>query len=250
MKKFFLTTPLYYANARPHVGSAYSTLVCDAVARYKRMCGYDVAFLTGTDEYGENIERAAAQAGITPKELVDRNSQVFRELWKLLDIRYTHFIRTTSPDHVRSVQKMIRRAQDAGYIYKGKYQGRYCVYDNLYVSDSTDPINCPTCGRPAELKNEENYFFKLSAFQDRLLGHYEKFSKFVQPAFRRNEVVSFVRGGLRDISVSRRDRKSTRLNSSHGYISYAVFCLKKKNAQTAQLGSASRNARDGANQCS
>ena len=207
MKKFFLTTPLYYANARPHVGSAYSTLVCDAVARYQRMCGYDVAFLTGTDEYGENIERAAAQAGITPKELVDRNSQVFRELWKLLDIRYTHFIRTTSPDHVRSVQKMIRRAQDAGYIYKGKYQGRYCVYDNLYVSDSTDPINCPTCGRPSELKNEENYFFKLSAFQDRLLGHYEKFPEFVQPAFRRNEVVSFVRGGLRDISVSRRTLK-------------------------------------------
>src|SRR5437667_11813431 len=118
MNEFFLTPPLYSANARPHVGSAYSTLVCDAVARYKRMCGYDVAFLTGTDEYGENIERAAAHAGITPKELVDRNSQVFRELWKLLVVPSTHFIRTTPPDHVHSLQKMICGAEDAGLIFQ------------------------------------------------------------------------------------------------------------------------------------
>ena len=205
--KFYLTTPLYYANARPHVGSAYSTLVCDTIARYKRMCGYDVAFLTGTDEYGENIERAAAKIGVTPQELVDGNYRVFRDLWELLGIEYTHFIRTTSPEHVRSVQRMIRRAQAAGYIYKDRYQGRYCVYDNLYVSDSTEPANCPTCGRPAELKDEENYFFKLSAFQDHLLQHYQEHPKFVQPDFRRNEVVSFVKTGLRDISVSRRTLK-------------------------------------------
>jgi methionyl-tRNA synthetase len=204
MKKFYLTTPLYYANARPHVGSAYSTLVCDTIARYKRLCGYDVTFLTGTDEYGENVERAATQLGLAPQELVDRNSRIFRDLWKLLGIEYTHFIRTTSPEHVHSVHKMIRRAQAAGYIYKGRYQGRYCVYDNLYVSDSTEPADCPTCGRPAELKDEENYFFKLSAFQDRLLERYEKYPEFVQPDFRRNEVKSFVKSGLRDISVSRK----------------------------------------------
>ncbi len=209
-KKFYLTTPLYYANARPHVGSAYSTLVCDTIARYKRLCGYDVAFLTGTDEYGENVQRAAAQLGLAPQELVDRNSHIFRDLWKLLGIEYTHFIRTTSPEHVRSVHKMIRRAQAAGYIYKGRYQGRYCIYDNLYVSDSTEPANCPTCGRPAELKDEENYFFKLSAFQERLLKLYRRHldqpaeCPFVQPDFRLNEVIGFVKSGLRDISVSRK----------------------------------------------
>ncbi len=209
-RKFYLTTPLYYANARPHVGSAYSTLVCDTIARYKRLCGYDVAFLTGTDEYGENVQRAAAQLGLAPQELVDRNSHIFRDLWKLLGIEYTHFIRTTSPEHVHSVHKMIRRAQAAGYVYKGRYQGRYCVYDNLYVSDSTEPADCPTCGRPAELKDEENYFFKLSAFQERLLKLYRRHldqpaeRPFVQPDFRLNEVVGFVKGGLRDISVSRK----------------------------------------------
>lgn len=207
MKKFYITTPLYYANARPHVGSAYSTLVCDAIARYKRLCGFEVAYLTGTDEYGQNLERAAASLGITPQGLVDRNSAIFRDLWKLLNIQYTHFIRTTSPEHVLSVQKMIRRARAAGLIYKKQYQGRYCVHDNLYVSNSTEPADCPTCGRPAELMTEENYFFRLSAFQDRLLELYEKHPEFIQPDFRRNEVVSFVKSGLQDISVSRQTLK-------------------------------------------
>jgi methionyl-tRNA synthetase len=207
MPKFYLTTPLYYANARPHVGSAYSTIVCDVIARYKRQCGYDVAYLTGTDEHGENIARAAAKLAMTAQELVDRNSQLFRDLWKLLDVRYTHFIRTTAPEHVRSVHRIVLRARDAGFIYKGHYQGRYCIHDNLYVSDSTEPADCPTCGRPAELVSEENYFFKLSAFQERLLEHYEQHPEFVQPDFRRNEVVSFVKRGLRDISVSRKTVK-------------------------------------------
>lgn len=204
MAKFYMTTPLYYANARPHVGSAYTTLVCDAIARYRRMCGDDVAFLTGTDEHGENIERAAAKQGIAPGELVERNRQVFLDLWKLLGISYTHFIRTTAEGHVPAVQQLLIRARDRGYVYKSKYQGRYCVFDNLYVSDSTDPIDCPTCGRPAELMSEENYFFKLSAFQDKLLDLYEQQPDFVQPDFRRNEVTSFVSSGLKDISISRR----------------------------------------------
>ncbi len=207
MPKFYITTPLYYANARPHVGSAYSTLVCDTIARYKRQCGCDVAFLTGTDEHGQNIERAAAKLGITPRQLVEQNSQIFRDLWKLLDIRYTHFIRTTSPEHVRSVHRILLRARDSSYVYKGHYEGRYCVHDNLYVSDSTEPADCPTCGRPAELVSEENYFFKLSAFQERLLDLYDKHPEFVQPDFRRNEVISFVKSGLKDISVSRRTLK-------------------------------------------
>ncbi len=205
--KFYLTTPIYYANARPHVGSAYTTLVADTIARFKRMQGYDVAFLTGTDEHGENIARAAAKLGITPRELVDRNSAVFRALWNELGISYTHFVRTTSTDHLRAVRRLLLRARDAGYIYKAHYQGRYCVHDNLYVTDSTEPIDCPLCGRPAEVVSEENHFFKLSVFQDKLLQLYEEQPGFIRPAFRRNEVLRFVEGGLRDISVSRKTVK-------------------------------------------
>ena len=204
---FYLTTPIYYANARPHVGSAYTTLVADVIARFKRMMGYDVAFVTGTDEHGENIARAAAKAGISPRELVDRNSAVFRALWNELGISYTHFVRTTSPEHLRAVRRLLLRARDAGYIYKAFYEGRYCVYDNLYVTDSTDPVDCPLCGRPAEVVSEENHFFKLSAFQDQLLRLYRDQPGFIRPAFRRNEIVRFVESGLRDISVSRRTVK-------------------------------------------
>lgn len=204
MKKFYLTTPLYYPNARPHVGNSYTTMVCDAIARFKRMCGYDVAFLTGTDEHGEKLERAAAEAGVSPQVFVASKRQLFYDLWKSLNISYTHFIYTDLADHVRSVQRMLVRAREAGYIGKRRYEGRYCVSDERYISDGTEPANCDICGRPAELISEENYFFKLSAFQDRLLAHYERHPEFVQPDFRRNEVMSFVKSGLRDISVSRK----------------------------------------------
>lgn len=206
MKKFYLTTPLYYPNARPHVGSAYTTIVCDVLARYKRMCGEDVAFFTGTDEHGEKLERAAAAAGVSPREFVAEKRKLFLELWKKLGIDYTHFAYTDQADHVTSVQRLLRRAQEnePGVIYKGRYQGRYCVNDERYISDGAEPANCDICGRPAELISEENYFFKLSAFQERLLAHYAQHPEFVQPDFRRNEVTSFVRSGLRDISVSRK----------------------------------------------
>ena len=209
MSKFYLTTPLYYPNARLHVGSAYTTIVCDVIARYKRMCGYDVAYLTGNDEHGEKLQRAADAAGVAPSEFVAEKRRQFIEVWKKLGIEYTHFVYTDQPEHVTSVQRLIRLAQknDPGVIYKGTYQGRYCVSDERYVSDGTDPANCDICGRPAELINEQNYFFKLSAFQDRLLELYDKHPEFVQPDFRRNEVVSFVKGGLRDISISRRRLK-------------------------------------------
>jgi methionyl-tRNA synthetase len=203
-KTFYLTTPLYYPNARPHVGSAYTTIVCDVIARYKRLCGYDVAFLTGTDEHGEKLERAAKAEGKSPGEFVAEKRKLFIELWKKLGIEYSHFVYTDQPDHAASVQRMLLRARASGYIDKRQYQGRYCVSDERYISDGTDPVDCDVCGRPAELISEENYFFRLSAFQDRLLELYEKHPEFVQPDFRRNEVTSFVRGGLRDISVSRK----------------------------------------------
>jgi methionyl-tRNA synthetase len=213
--KYYLTTPIYYANSRPHVGSAYTTIVCDVIARYKRMCGYDVAYLTGTDEHGVNIERAAENLGISPRQLVDQNERIFRDLWELLGITITDFIRTTSDEHARAVQTLVRRTTDRDKalppekrsIYKAKYEGRYCIYDNLYVTDTPEPANCQICGRPAELISEENYFFKLSNYQDRLLDLYKSQPQFVQPDFRRNEVVSFVESGLKDVSISRKTIK-------------------------------------------
>src|ERR1700684_2938837 len=213
--KYYLTTPIYYANSRPHVGSAYTTIVCDVIARYKRMCGYDVAYLAGTDEHGVNIERAAEKAGITPQELVDKNEKIFRDLWKLLGISITDFVRTTSDDHARAVQTLVRPTMERDQqlplekrsIYKTKYEGRYCIYDNLYVTDTPEPANCQICGRPAELISEEHYFFKVSAYQYRLLELYRTQPDFVQPDFRLNEVRSFVESGLKDVSISRKTIK-------------------------------------------
>ncbi|MGC2420350.1 MAG: methionine--tRNA ligase [Candidatus Acidiferrales bacterium] len=209
MDKFYITTPIYYANSRPHVGSAYTTIVCDVIARYKRMCGYDVAYLTGTDEHGVNIERAAEKLGISPGELVDRNQKIFIELWKLLGIQYTNFIRTTSTEHARAVQGLVRRTMERtpDAIYKTKYEGRYCIHDNLYVSDTPEPADCQICGRPAELISEENYFFRLSAYQQKLLELYKNNPQWVEPDFRMNEVRSFVEAGLKDVSISRKSIK-------------------------------------------
>ncbi len=203
--KFYLTTPIYYPNARPHVGSAYTTIVCDVIARYKRMCGYDVRFLTGTDEHGEKIQRAALAEGRTPGDFVASKRELFKKLWRFLNISDYKFVHTSqNPDHVRSVQWMLRQAAKNGYIEKKRYEGRYCIDDERYISDSAEPANCDICGRPAELISEQNYFFKLSAFQDRLLELYENHPEFVRPEFRMNEVKSFVKSGLRDISVSRK----------------------------------------------
>src|ERR1700729_4330268 len=207
--KYYLTTPIYYANSRPHVGSAYTTIVCDVIARYKRMCGFDRAYLTGTDEHGVNIERAAEKLGISPADLVDRNQQIFRDLWKLLGISYTDFVRTTEPRHAIAVQNLVRRTQRVSpdAIFKRKYEGHYCIYDNLYVSDTPEPAHCEICGRPAELISEENYFFRLSAYQEKLLQLYKDQPDFVQPDFRLNEVRSFVESGLKDLSISRKTIK-------------------------------------------
>ncbi len=201
--KFYITTPIYYVNARPHIGHAYTTVVCDTVARRQRMMGFDTRFLTGTDEHGQKIERSAIAAGCSPKEFADRVSDEFRQLWDRMNLTYDDFIRTTEPRHVRGVQALFKRLQERGYIYKGSYSGQYCVFDELYV-DVTEPgAPCPECGRPTETVQEENYFFKLSAMEEPLLKLYAEHPDFIRPETRRNEVISFVRGGLRDLSVSR-----------------------------------------------
>jgi methionyl-tRNA synthetase len=201
--KFYLTTPIYYVNARPHLGHTYTTVVADTIARYKRMCGYDVVLLTGTDEHGQKVERSAKAAGIAPQQFVDQIADEYRRLWDELGLDIDRFVRTTELRHARAVQRLFRKAGDRGHIYKGHYEGQYCVFDELYVDDPTPNAPCPECGRPTERIREENYFFKLSAFQERLLEHYDKHPEFVQPESRRNEVIAFVRGGLRDLSISR-----------------------------------------------
>ena len=202
-EKFYITTPIYYVNARPHIGHTYTTVVCDAVARRQRMLGVDTWFLTGTDEHGQKIERSAAAAGCSPKEFVDKVSGEFRGLWDRMKITYDDFIRTTEPRHVRGVQAMFSRLQERGYIYKGSYSGQYCVFDELYVDVVGPGALCPECGRPTETVHEENYFFKLSAMEEPLLKYYAEHPDFIRPETRRNEVIAFVRSGLRDLSVSR-----------------------------------------------
>jgi methionyl-tRNA synthetase len=201
--KFYITTPIYYVNARPHIGHTYTTVVCDAVARRQRMMGLDTFFLTGTDEHGQKIERSAAAAGCSPREFVDKIAGEFRALWDRMKVTYDDFIRTTEPRHVRGVQALFTRLQERGYIYKGSYSGQYCVFDELYVDAVGPGAPCPECGRPTETVHEENYFFKLSAMEGRLLKYYAEHPDFVRPETRRNEVVTFVRSGLRDLSVSR-----------------------------------------------
>jgi methionyl-tRNA synthetase len=206
--KFYITSPIYYVNARPHIGHTYTTVVCDAIARRQRMLGRDTFFLTGTDEHGQKIERSAAAAGKTPQQLADEISAGFRSLWDRMGIRYDGFMRTTDPRHEAGVQELFRRLRDEDFIYKGSYTGQYCVFDELYVGENAAPgAPCPECGRPTETVSEQNYFFKLSAFEDRLLKLYESQPDFIRPETRRNEVISFVRSGLRDLSVSRGNLK-------------------------------------------
>jgi methionyl-tRNA synthetase len=200
--RYYLTTPIYYVNARPHLGHAYSTIVCDTIARRKRALGIETWFLTGTDEHGQKIERSAAQAGQTPMEFATAVSGEFRGLWDRLGLTYDDFIRTTEERHKRGVQRLFATLRDRGFIYKGAYTGQYCVSDELYVDGPPGTV-CPDCGRVTETVSEENYFFKLSAFERKLLEFYETNPGFMGPESTRREVISFVRGGLKDLSVSR-----------------------------------------------
>ncbi len=201
-ERYYLTTPIYYVNARPHLGHAYSTIVCDAIARRKRALGVETWFLTGTDEHGQKIERSAKKAGSTPDEFAAKISAEFSDSWKRLGLTPDDFIRTTEERHKRGVQKLFATLRDRGFIYKGHYTGQYCVSDEAYVDGEPGTV-CPDCGRVTETVKEENYFFKLSAFEKPLLDLYERHPEFMQPESVRREVLSFVRGGLKDLSVSR-----------------------------------------------
>ncbi len=200
--KFYITTPIYYVNARPHLGTAYSTIVTDVIARRKRSTGADVYFLTGTDEHGQKIQRSAKALNKTPQQFTDDVSAEFRALWQRLGLSNDDFIRTTEPRHKRGVQKLFALLQERGFIYKGTYTGQYCVSDEAYVDGPPGTI-CPDCGNLTETVSEENYYFKLSAFERPLLEIFEREPNFIRPETRRNEVTAFVRSGLKDLSISR-----------------------------------------------
>lgn len=205
---FYVTTPIYYVNDVPHIGHAYTTIIADALARFNRLRGKEVFFLTGTDEHGQKIERAAQEKGLTPRQLADTVVRRFKDLWQALNISYDFFIRTTEPFHERSVQKIFLQLKEKGDIYKGTYQGWYCVSDENFLAEEV-PLQpngskiCPDCGKQASLVAEECYFFRLSRYEEPLLEFYQKNPDFVRPASRMNEVVSFVRQGLRDLSITR-----------------------------------------------
>jgi methionyl-tRNA synthetase len=201
-KKYYLTTPIYYTNGLPHIGHTYSTIVCDAIRRYKRMLGYEVILTTGTDEHGVNVERSAKKAGMPESEFVAKMAAEWKALWDELGLQGDEFIRTTEVRHARTVQWLFKLCRENGYIYPGHYTGQYCIFDNSYV-DVKPGEPCPECGRPTETVTEDNYFFKLSAFQNVLLDFYKKNPDFIQPEARRNEVLAFVEGGLRDLSITR-----------------------------------------------
>jgi methionyl-tRNA synthetase len=200
--KYYLTTPIYYTNGLPHIGHTYSTIVCDTIRRYKRMRGYDAVMTTGTDEHGVNVERSAKKAGVAESEFVAKMAAQWKALWDELGVQGDEFIRTTDLKHAHTVQWLFRLCRENGFVYPGHYTGQYCIYDNAYV-DVKPGENCPDCGRPTETVTEPNYFFKLSAFQKPLLDWYAKHPGFIQPEARRNEVLSFVEGGLRDLSITR-----------------------------------------------
>ena len=202
--RYYVTTPIYYVNDAPHIGHAYTTVIADALARWHRLVGDDTFFLTGTDEHGLKIQRAAEANGVSPKEMADRTSERFRDAWKLLDISNDDFIRTTEPRHHTAVQAFLQRVYDNGHIELGTYEGLYCVScEAYYTADDLIDGLCPIHHQPVEQVKEENYFFKLSRFERPLLDWYAAHPDFVRPESKRNEALGFIRGGLEDFSISR-----------------------------------------------
>ena len=203
-KTFYITTPIYYPSDKLHIGHSYTTVACDALARFKRMQGYDVMFLTGTDEHGQKIQDKAADAGVTPKEYVDKIVATVKDLWKLMDISYDRFIRTTDDYHMESCQKIFTKLYEQGDIYKGEYTGHYCKPCESFWTDSQlVDGKCPECGREVYDAHEEAYFFKTGKYADRLLKLYEENPQFIQPESRKNEMIAFIKQGLQDTCVSR-----------------------------------------------
>jgi len=203
--RFYVTTPIYYVNDVPHIGHAYTTITADALARWHRLLGDEVWFLTGTDEHGLKVQRAAEENGLTPREQADTTSERFRDTWKLLEISNDDFIRTTEPRHYQAVQQLMTAAYDSGYIELGTYEGLYCVSCEAYYTEAelVDGRLCPIHGRPVELFHEDNYFFRLSALSQQLLDWYASDPLVVSPEARRNEAIGLIRQGLQDISISR-----------------------------------------------
>lgn len=207
-KKYYITTPIYYVNDKPHIGHAYTTIMADVIKRFKTLTGHKVFFLTGTDEHGQKIETSAKAQGITPKQLADSVVVRFKELWKDLNIDYDRFIRTTDEEHETGVAKIFSRVMEQGDIYAGEYKGHYCVSDESFVTDTAEDSPdgnkiCPDCGKVTRKMVEKCYFFRLSAYQDKLLDFYKENPEFVVPKSRMNEVISFVKMGLRDLSITR-----------------------------------------------
>ena len=203
-KKFYITTPIYYPSDKLHIGHSYTTVACDALARYKRAQGYDVMFLTGTDEHGQKIQDKAAAKGVTPKQYVDEIVATVKDLWKTMDVSYDRFIRTTDDYHVKSVQKIFTALHDKGDIYKSTYKGMYCKpCESFWTEAQLKDGCCPDCGGPVYEAEEEAYFFKTSKYADRLLQWYEDHPDFIQPATRKNEMIAFIKQGLQDTCVSR-----------------------------------------------
>ena len=204
MNPFYITTPIYYINAQPHIGHAYTTMVADAIARSRRLLGDDVFFLTGTDEHGQKVERAAQKAGLKTEIFAEQTAVSFRQMCRDLNISNNDFIRTTEPRHHRASQELWRRVAANGDIYKGDYEGWYCTVDEIFVPE-TQLVDgtCPTCGNKVERLKEESYYFRLSKYQQPLLDFYDANPEFLQPAFRLNEVRTFVEAGLQDLSISR-----------------------------------------------
>ncbi|MFT5530400.1 MAG: methionyl-tRNA synthetase [Candidatus Poriferisodalaceae bacterium] len=204
MSSYFVTTPIYYVNDAPHIGHAYTTVTADALARWHRMIGDDVMFLTGTDEHGLKVQRAAEEHGVTPQEWADRTAASYQDAWELLAITNDDFIRTSEPRHYASVQRMLQACYDNGDIELQTYEGLYCVScEAYYTEDELDDGNCRDHGKPVEKVTEENYFFKLSRYEQPLLDYYEQHPDFVTPGTKRNEALGFIKQGLRDFSISR-----------------------------------------------
>ena len=205
-KKYYITTPIYYPSAEFHIGHCYTTIIADALARYKRLCGYDVFFQTGTDEHGQKIEKIALEKGLTPKEYIDPIIENAKDLWSKLGISYDYFIRTTDEDHVKRVQEIFKKMYDNGDIYKGEYKGLYCTPCESFWTESQldEDGKCPDCHREVHEVSEEAYFFKLSKYQDKLVEYYEKHPDFILPESRKNEMLNnFIKPGLEDLCVSR-----------------------------------------------
>ena len=202
--KYYITTPIYYPSSNLHIGHTYCTVMADAMARFKRLAGYDVRFLTGTDEHGQKIQDIAKEKGVTPQEYVDEIVSGIKDLWKTMEISYDDFIRTTEPRHVKRVQQIFMQLYEKGDIYKGEYEGMYCTpCESFWTESQLVDGKCPDCGRPVQKAKEEAYFFRLSKYQDRLLKMFEKNPEFLQPDSRRNEMIAFVKQGLEDLCISR-----------------------------------------------